>query len=156
MKDKRQSKCYEITFLRFLALDKLLPKRPYLEIFEIDETECLESLIESMLLKEEEKEETKSEESKITLEYDPEWIAILKAVDKYTPMGSGKFNMSALLTKDNKNLVDEIQTALKELKSTEIVYNEDLVYTSYDKMHPQTKHFLETFNIQGKLFQPPS
>ncbi|KAJ1964477.1 lariat debranching enzyme [Dipsacomyces acuminosporus] len=69
---------------RFLALDKCLPRRQYLEIIEIEAPHCTGS-------------ET------LQLEYDPEWLAILRVCNPFMPLDGSPFHppAQASLTADH-------------------------------------------------------
>ena len=73
-------------------------------------------------------------------EYDPEWIAILKATDKHIPLHNKRYDFRQM-NKSDDELMIEIVKHLSTLtgKSLEIPYIDNEVYCdSYTQIHPQT------------------
>lgn len=65
---------------RFLALDKPLPKRPYIDFIDI-EVECEKEMLEDP-----------------AIYFDGEWLSILKAFNDYIPLENTYYNFSGFMS----------------------------------------------------------
>ncbi|TGZ83323.1 hypothetical protein EX30DRAFT_370337 [Ascodesmis nigricans] len=89
-------------YTRFLALDKVLPKRDFLQITTVTTTPPPP------------KKSSESPLSRVTLCYDPEWLAIVRTLNEYP--GITESGVAALRTLDQTELQNKIKENLKWVK----------------------------------------
>ncbi|ORX47100.1 hypothetical protein BCR36DRAFT_356116 [Piromyces finnis] len=148
---------------RFLALDKCLPGRQFMQIVDIPTKNETESKINSTEIKDEKTSDQEDSgiisynECQLPFEYDIEWLAITRAFNKYPVFESNSINIPSISEMKNEieNEKKWIQEHLSEINLN--IYENPFIQTApyypnnsdFDKSfeNPQTKKFCEQIAI---------
>ncbi|KAI1454765.1 lariat debranching enzyme, C-terminal domain-containing protein [Annulohypoxylon moriforme] len=144
--------------VRFLALDKCLPGRKYLQLCNINPLD--KSLMEKFPI-------SGDREQPYVLEYDPEWLAVTRAFAPYLEIGKGHMTMAPpdlgeevyrpMIDKERtwveQNIVDKgklavphnfVQTARPHIRGTDTEFTEE---QPDEHTNPQTTAFCELLGV---------